>query len=76
MAEVNKAKSRLLAEVGTGTVEEALESAAGRRFVEIVRLCLSTGNKVKIPDDEEEDEEDRCIDLELVVLEKLRACSV
>jgi hypothetical protein len=77
MTEVNKAKNRLLMDGGTGSIQEALEFATGRSFVEIVRLCLFAGKDTKAVDgDEEEDEEDRCIDLELEILEKLRACSV
>ena len=77
MAEVNRAKNRLLMAVGTGSIEEALEFATGRSFVEIVRSCLSAGNDTEASDDDEErDEEDRCIDLELGILEKLRAYTV
>jgi hypothetical protein len=77
MAEVNKAKNRLLMDAGTGSIEEQLEFAMGRSFMEIVGSCLSAGNDTKAADDdEEEDEEGRLIDLELDILEKLRACMV
>ena len=64
-------------EDGTGSIQETLEFATGRSFVEIVRSCLFAGKDTEAVDgDEEEDVEDRCIDLELEILEKLRACSV
>jgi hypothetical protein len=64
-------------DVGTGSIKEVLKFAMGRSFVEVVRSCLSAGNYTRTgEDDAEEDEEDRCIDLELDILEKLRACSI
>jgi hypothetical protein len=77
MTEVTKAKNKLLMDVGMGSIQEALEFATERSFVEIVRSCLSAGKDTNTSDgDEEEDEEDRCLDLELEILEKLRACRV
>jgi len=77
MAEVNRAKNRLLMDTDTGSIEELLTFAMGRSFVEVVRACLAAGTDMGTTEDgAEESEEDRCIDLELDLLEKLRACSI
>jgi hypothetical protein len=80
MSEVNEVRVGLLTERGRGSIKEALEFAVGKSFAEVAYLCLSAGDAYDASDDECDDEDennsDRCIDLEINILERLRGCKV
>lgn len=80
MADVNKARGRLLRETGVGSIRETLEFAAGQRYAEAVSLCLAAGDENKTLDDDNEidefEDDDRCLDLEIEVLDKLKSCKI
>jgi hypothetical protein len=79
VAEINICRARLIRGIGAGSIGEALKFTAGRRFTDVVQICLSAGDVIKGSVDDDEDEEDddsddRCIDVELGILESLRNC--
>ncbi|CAG8983808.1 hypothetical protein HYALB_00006774 [Hymenoscyphus albidus] len=83
MAEVNKSNSRLLKETGVGSILAALEFAAGRRYAEAVSLCLKAGDRAKSSkgldsDDglDEFEDDDRCLSIEIDVLDMLKSCKI
>lgn len=77
MAEMTKEKARLLIHEG---LIDTLKFAAGARYTEAVKTCLTAGEEssdAEGKDDEEDvDQDENCIDLELEVLESLRGCTV
>lgn len=79
IAELNLSRAKLIRGIGAGSIGEALKFAAGRRFADVVQVCLSAGDVTKGSDDDnededEEDDDDGCIDVELGILESLRNC--
>lgn len=79
IAEINLLRAKIIRGIGAGSIGEGLEFAAGRRFADIVQVCLSAGDVVRGSDDDNEDEDEeendyRCIDVELGILESLRSC--
>ncbi|KAF8854274.1 hypothetical protein BDZ45DRAFT_677072 [Acephala macrosclerotiorum] len=78
MTEASKEKFRFLTAVGKGSITEALEFTAGKTFATVVNLCLTAGGEKEAlqddDDDEVDDKDDRCIGLEIEILEKLRSC--
>jgi len=80
MEEVNKSRNRLLMQVGRGSIAEAVEFAVGTVYMEIVRSCLTMDNESGVQDEEDEEdgeeddvEDDKCLDLELEILARLRS---
>ncbi|KAH6718499.1 prion-inhibition and propagation-domain-containing protein [Leptodontidium sp. MPI-SDFR-AT-0119] len=74
---INRAKVSLLAAKGKGSIDAALNFAAGKMYAGVVRRCLSAGDDKKNTESahDEEDidvEDDTCIDLELDILNKLK----